>query len=311
MRQRISYFSIFFFALALAACPDEAPVDETDVSLDATSPDATSPDATSPDTAPDDTSLEVDAGEAACPEGFNLSATDANQLRDIAACVTIPGSLTIEVPLDMQTISLPLLEEVGEELVIRLQDTMTTLELPLLRRAGIALVIDANDALEQLEVPALESVGQRLAIISNAALEQVRFESLKKIGEDLPGDSIIPSINIWNNPSLGNLQMPMLAEVHGGLGLNIHENPSMQILALPALMTISTELAIVSMSGLTSLSFPSLTTLGGLFFVTLNPLLPTCAAYEILSDLTSQTPARVCILGNGADACEDDLSGCS
>jgi hypothetical protein len=251
-----------------------------------------------------------DAPPGACPEAYNLVLDDVARLQDIAACVTIPGSLTIEVPLGLETLALPLLEEVGEELIIRQQGTMTTLQLPALRRTGVALVIDSNAALRQLDLPALESVGQRLTVILNPALEQARFEALTTVGEDLPSDSLLASVNIWRNDTLQDLQFPALTEVHGGLGLNIHENDALAQLAFPTLETISTELAIVSMASLEELRFPALTYLGDLFFITLNPKLPTCTAHEILSDLVTRPPERVCIFANLPDTCLDDMSGC-
>ncbi|MBA2664510.1 MAG: hypothetical protein H0U74_19640 [Bradymonadaceae bacterium] len=267
---------------------------EPDVRLEDIANDADEPDA-------DDTSE-----PAACPESHSITVTEASQLRNVAACRTIPGSLVIEVSLGVQSIALPLLEDVGEELVIRLQDATTSLDLSGLRTIGVALVIDENHALDELHLPLLTSVGQRLAVITNNALTSVRFDVLGMVGEDLVS-FLVPSVNIWNNALLTTLEMPELKEVFGGIGFNVHQNPRLATLALPSLEATS-ELTLANMSALQSVSFPSLTSIGGLLLVISNSALPTCQAQALA---TSASPARVCIMMNASDNCADNISGCS
>ncbi|MFU8805358.1 MAG: hypothetical protein ACNA8W_16215 [Bradymonadaceae bacterium] len=294
----------------LFGCPadPDTPLIQEDSGPDAAFEDITPPQddaAQTEDVVPGD-----DVVHTGCPEAENLTVTDASQLPNIAACDTIPGDLIIEVPLGVATLSFPALQEVGGELIIRLQDTMTTLDLPILEKVG-ALVISENEVLETIEIPGIQEIVERLGILSNAALQSVRFESLWTIGESLDAQSLIPAMNIWNNPDLVNLNMPALKEVHGGIGLNVHDNESLEALSFPVLEVISTELVIANMANLETISFPALTFLGRLFIVMMNPKLPTCSLHALLSDIVNQPPERICIMGNADDACEDDLSGCN
>lgn len=279
---------------------------------------------------------------------YTLTVVDLPALENIGEDVEIRDN-------DMlATVRAPALAEQGGRLFFIEGKALSAVELPMLRHAGI-IAIRSDGDLPAVELPALESaetlaIGPTtatrlafpklnwiyavLAIRDNPLLTSLELPLLADVGKDWAGvlDSDAFGIEITNNAGLASVQMPALKEV--GNDLAVLGNPLLTSLDLSALGKVTNDLEIRG-TGLTQLSAPLLTSLGGSepgggngtrvsfggliiadnpslasallpgltaayldFRVTNNPMLPTCDAQALASQLTTSPVGSVTIEGN-------------
>ncbi|MFZ9889853.1 MAG: hypothetical protein ACO3JL_20345, partial [Myxococcota bacterium] len=106
-------------------------------------------------------------------------------------------------------------------------------------------------------------------------------------------------IRIDNNPILSTLQLPLLAELGGGLALT-HNNALVSI-SLPALQLIAGDLVVTDAQTLNSLLLPALITLTGSLTLSDNPAFLYAgfpAGFDVLG-------TSFVVINNAAWACSD------
>lgn len=133
------------------------------------------------------------------------------------------------------------------------------ISLPLLENVIGALRIDSDKSLISLSLPALKKV-QALVLINNKKLVALTLPSLTSITTGIPMD-------------FGEGCSPQTWEGDFLRGLLVAENKALTSLALPEVETIGGRVTIVRSPALESVSMPQAEYIGGAFVVRCNPLL--------------------------------------
>ena len=241
-------------------------------------------------------------------QGHKLWIFNNTNLRDLDALRrlrNVPGYLAIWNNTNLETLRLPALETVGEDLGIGDNANLLTLELPKLSNVGRKLDIQQNgkltslvglealqsvgwyftvwdnDNLRELDLNALTSIGRFLWIWENDLLSEVVLGNLRTVGEDLW---------IFNNTNLRNISL----ETVTNLGyLEIEDNPNLTLLSLPNLLQVEGYVEIENCKSLQELNLESVTDVGGDLTIQFNPNLSSLAAgFDMLSSISGNLTIR-------------------
>ncbi len=216
------------------------------------------------------------------------------------ATVSVPSLTTANQVLvggTFTNVAFPKLTTVTGSVQLNGMSSMTTLDLSKLQSVGgyasltcgngsysPGLNIDNASKLTSLSLPALTTASGSVHINNAGSLTSLSFPVLTSVGE----------LSVANAPVLTSLSLPKLATTQslsvGSTGLTT--------LSFPLLTSTSSGFNVASNSALTSLSAPLLTT-ACLFWVRFNPQLPSC----LVTPLAAQSGATsVALSGNDDNA---------
>lgn len=187
---------------------------------------------------------------------------------------------------------------------------LTSISMPNLTESE-SLGIENNPVLSSVSFPlyASNNYNANLNINNNASLTSVTFPSLTTVGDfnasgnnaltsiSLPFISSIVNVYIVGNTALTTIDLSALASVgvtgvNTAVGLSITGNTLLSALSLPALTTANGFNFRLTDNGFTSVSFPALTSIGGVSQLVFgNNKLPTNQINAILAKLVAITPA--------------------
>lgn len=185
--------------------------------------------------------VEVPCGRTIAGDVEIASAADLEELADV--CV-IEGDLVI-TNATVTVVDLPLLREVGGNLLVDANAALAELRLPVIERVathyewtcggGNGFVLRDNVSLTLVVVPRLRDVDCSFIVESNASLETLRLPALERVQVEEPDNSDPHTANllVLNNAVLSVLDLPVLREVKASL--RVESNPALTVLSLPAL----------------------------------------------------------------------------
>jgi hypothetical protein len=258
-------------------------------------------------------------GQVDCDQNFHFD--KQTQIDRISHCMEVRG-LTLSYG-DFTAINLPFLQA-ASWIDVRENPDLTSLELPALTETYEDLYVGHNPSLVDLDLSSLEDANSDIAVVGTAieSLALPSFESGNlRIGENESLIEITAAelsklyfIELYSNPSLTTVSFDSLSEITGEV--YIDSCPALTSLDAFAGLTGVGEysdqwpdfggLIVTNNSGLTSLGLTSWTQLTGELRIQDNAALPTCQATELRDAL--EIDGTVCISGNAADTCEDNVS---
>lgn len=219
--------------------------------------------------------------------GLGISAN--NSIRDISIPVleSTSGYLDFSLNDNLQTIDLPSLKMTGDDLIVSRNSQLQTIQLAEVTRIKGNLIVNSHQSLELLEFPGLKQIEGAARITYNDFMQELRFPALEDIkhGLILIHNNALESIDLskvdstgmlffQSNESLEEIRLNDLEwigswtgedEGYSDMSFNLSENPNIQIIYLPGLKSIESDMTISKNLGLKEIRLPNLQALGGDF----------------------------------------------
>ncbi len=214
----------------------------------------------------------------------------------IANVTEITGSLTVTAP-GLSTLTLPSLQRAHDILVVG-NDVLATLAAPSLEEivqdvyVGGPAASDGNPALSTVSFPALGSVGRDLYVRYNTALTTLSAPALDSIGRH---------VSVSCNDMLTVLGGLDAVTTIGG-SLSVGTNAALQSFGMVKLATVH-DFTVDDNALLTTFDLPALASVTDIFQVFNNPVLPTCAAQNLVNSLSTAPSTSIIQNNNDAGTC--------
>lgn len=170
-----------------------------------------------------------------------LNTDTATDLTDVSCLTSLTGSLVIQGE-NLETIELPDLHNVGDDLVIEGLNSLTELSMNSLEIVGGSLLVSNNPYLQVANWDVICDIGTSIVIRENANLQVLNLATLERVQTTLA-----------NGRPTGNTEYTV----------DISENPELEILDLGEIKTMDTALIISNNASLTQILVGDTTMVGG------------------------------------------------
>ena len=211
--------------------------------------------------------------------GFGLGVSDVSGLHCLAE---VTGSLTAWLVSSLESLHLPDLTAVGEDLEVISTSALQSIALPSLHTVGDEVRILQNDSLESVELFTPGGVGGNVSLQSNPALQSVSLAGPSEVlgdvslvaSDDLDWVSLAGieqvggDFEIWNNEGAIAIELPPELVSVGGT-LRVSDNDDVLSLAGgDALASVGGDLSLWGLTDAVVIpAFPSLIDVGGSLFL--------------------------------------------
>ena len=193
-----------------------------------------------------------------------LNTDTATDLSDVSCLFSLTGSLVIQGE-NLETIELPDLHSVGDDLVIEGLNSLTELSMNSLEIVGGSLLVSNNPYLQVANWDVICDVGTSIVIRENANLQVLNLVSLERVqlalttGRTQGNPSY--TVDISQNPELEILDLSNVEMMD--TSFVISNNASLTQILLDKASMLAGELKIIDNTALTTINFEQLNHVGG------------------------------------------------